>query len=607
MDAHLKVVDQSELSKQQAYADKLASQGFDFGLAVGSAFAESMRNTYYKNTGTTVDEIIDNSIEAGADNIHIALGYSEKSEKKPDAMAIIDNGHGMPMNMIRLAVLWGGTHREGSRTGFGRFGFGLPSASVNQARRYSVFSRVKGGNWNGVSIDLDDIRDGKYTDKTGRVVAPEPKLIRPPKWVFDFIETEYPKGDLDSGTVILWEKLDRVTWKTTSTLTKNLSEHLGVTYRNYIGRVKITVNGEKIYPTDPLFVTAGYRYFDLDEDRAMPLENAVVSVAPKDGGQKVNMNVRYAYFNRSFYSIDKTKDANRGNQNQRWSVTNANHGIILNRMGRQIHVLDYTPWPGLERFSNDDRYWAVEIDFPAELDEEFTVSNSKQGAFPSDRIWDLLKQAGVENAIRSLRKARKKETDAHKADKEPGAEARISEKSMLETEKFKRKRTDVDPEERERKAKEALEQFVKRTARETRREEGEIRKELEADAIKHPYRVQFDDLPGAPFFRVEQIGGMKVLFINREHRFFSDLYAATDGNRYFRASLEILLFVIGECELDSQSNPDRKLFYASERQEWSLLLSSALELLSRYVHETDIVSDDAVIDDAGINPLADVG
>ena len=127
----------SQLDLQIEYADDLDKKGIDIGFAVGEAFVQSMRNTYYKHTGTALDELIDNSVEAGATQVLIALGYSGSSTAKPDAIAVIDDGHGMPRNMLRRAAAWGGTHRHGreTRTGLGRFGFGLPSASVNQARR----------------------------------------------------------------------------------------------------------------------------------------------------------------------------------------------------------------------------------------------------------------------------------------------------------------------------------------------------------------------------------------------------------------------------------------------------------------------------------------
>lgn len=601
MTDNLANVDATELQKQIEYAEKEAAKGDEWGFTVGTAFVESMRNTYYKHTGTALDELIDNSIEAGAKTIHIAFGYDGKSDKKPTSIAVIDDGHGIPQKMLQFAVLWGGTHREGSRAGFGRFGFGLPSASVNQCRRFSVYSLVEGEPWQFLALDLDGIRDGEYNDtKTGRPIPPKPIEKAPPKWLMKEIQELFGENPFSHGTVIVWEKMDRLSWSTTAGLTKNLSQHIGVTYRNYISQVRLGIDGVRVEPTDPLFTTPGYRYFDLDEDRATPLEPAEIWVKPKDSDEKVPVRIRYSRLPLSFYSTDKDKNATRGNQNARWRVSTENHGILVSRMGRQIHTLEQTPWDGFERWRNDDRYWAAEINFPAELDEEFTVSNSKQGVFLSDRMWSLLKDAGMEKALHSLRKSVTTDQKAKTSEPEKDGGKRASERSLEESEKFKKVKTDPGSIEREKKAKENLEQFIKRRAKESNQPEDEVRKQIEQEVAAHPYRVEFEHLPGAPFFRVEQIGGMKVLYINRWHRFFSDIYAAPESTRLIRAALEVLLFVIGDCELDAAGNVDRKTFYSVERQEWSNTLATALEMLNRFIHDTEIID----VDDAENIPEA---
>ena len=76
--------------------------------------------------------------------------------------------------MIRFAVMWGGTHRENSREGLGRYGYGLPSAAVGIGRRFTVYSLPNGGTINSVTVDVDGISEGKFTDETGEIVIPAP-------------------------------------------------------------------------------------------------------------------------------------------------------------------------------------------------------------------------------------------------------------------------------------------------------------------------------------------------------------------------------------------------------------------------------------------------
>lgn len=315
-------------------------------------------------------------------------------------------------------------------------------------------------------------------------------------------------------------------------------------------------------------------------------------VTSKKSGEKAAIKIRYASFPLTFFSIDKTKKAQGSNQNDRWKISNDNRGLIISRMGRQIDVIERTPWSGLEKFRNDDRYWAIEVDFPAELDEEFTIANSKQGVVMSDRIWDILKEAGVEAALRHLRKlhAQNKLNDVTRQDSVVG-EPRVSELSMLESEKYRKGKAGSDTPERIKKAEENFRQTVKRKARETQRSENEVEAEVVQEILQHPYKVTFANHPGAPFYRVEQIGGQRLLEINQAHSFFSQVYAAAGADRFIRAGLEVLLFSIGEAELDAIGNNDKYTFYAVEKQSWSQRLSVALESLDKFVHETDIDDD----------------
>lgn len=107
------------------------------------------------------------------------------SHKKPMQLAVVDNGHGMNPDMIRVALMWGGTHRENDRNGLGRYGYGLPCSSVSLGRRVTVISQVSGGGLFGVELDLDAITSGHYTDRIGDIVMPTPRPAEFPSFVAD--------------------------------------------------------------------------------------------------------------------------------------------------------------------------------------------------------------------------------------------------------------------------------------------------------------------------------------------------------------------------------------------------------------------------------------
>lgn len=562
--------EKTEIEKQSEYVDKLTQDGFGFDLVVGEAFIRGMRDIGYKHTGTALDEIIDNAIEAGAKSIEIA--FNSPKGNKPEAMAVIDNGHGMMPTMLRAAVMWGGTHRENSRKGIGRYGYGLPSASVSQGQRFSVYSKTTDGKWHGITIDLEEISQGKHT-KNGRIVTPEPKASQPPSWLDD----KLPKTH---GTVVVWEKLDRLTWSTTPGLRGNLVEHFGVTYRNFLVDVTIKVDDIIVEAIDPLFITPGFRYYDLDQDRAKALEPMRVAVKIPGRDEKAIINIRMSSFSPTFGMLDKhpTAKATKGNQNPRWHIMNDHLGIVVCRMGRQMDVVTRTPksW-SLEIDSNDNRYWGLEIDFPADLDEEFGVTTSKQRVWLSERIWEILTNSGLEIAIKSLKAMYDRERKERNVAAGKSEDIRPSEKVMEEAEKFRVMIPGQTSEERERASRAAFEQEVKRRQTKERKSEEQAREELEKETTEKKYKVAFEDVISGPFFRSEQIGGQFVIYINRQHAFYSKLYA--DSNPKVAAALETILFVIGVTEANAYGNKEKALFYISERMAWSRQLDNALTLL----------------------------
>src|SRR5437588_8477544 len=96
---------------------------------------------------------------------------------------------------------------------------GLPNASVSQASRVNVYSwqshRVM---W--TYLDVDEIAGGRLTH------IPEPSRRDPPYW---------PRtGRTGSGTVVEWERCDRLDHRRVSTILRKLHDSLGRMFRSYM-------------------------------------------------------------------------------------------------------------------------------------------------------------------------------------------------------------------------------------------------------------------------------------------------------------------------------------------------------------------------------------
>src|ERR1700674_1105333 len=309
----------TDLLAQREHIAKVEQTDFDYGLIVPSAFINGIRNLGYKSSATAIDELVDNAIQSEAENVHVIFGFDEgASGAKPDRIAVLDDGHGMDPGMARLAVVWGGTHRENNRAGFGRFGYGLPSASVSMGRAFTVFSSVESAAFSKVTLDLDEITTPKY-NRNGRITVPMAEATSLPTWIADYAGKFYSDDPLMHGTAVVIDRLDLITWKTTAALEAHLLEHMGTTYRNVLRQVNIFVNGKRVEPVDPLFITPGFRYYDLDDDRAETLAPLAIDV--KDAaGSTSTIKVRSANLPPSFAWVAADKGKENGAKNARFPI-----------------------------------------------------------------------------------------------------------------------------------------------------------------------------------------------------------------------------------------------------------------------------------------------
>jgi hypothetical protein len=499
----------------------------------------------------------------------VTFGFDKSSDAKPTSIAIVDNGHGMDPDMLRLAVIWGGTHRENDRHGFGRYGYGLPSSCVSQGQRFTVFSLVEGGELHAITLDLEEIGDGRYTDENGRIVVPAAHPASLPKGIAKAIRDQLGIDQFEHGTVVLIEKLDRLSWKTRTGLERHLLQGIGVTYRNFLRHTGIWVGDKRVEPVDPLFTTPGYRFYDLDEERAEALEDQSFEVKDPDTRKSIGtVKVRYSSIPPSFARVDKSVE--RGKNNARFEILADHNGIIVMREGRQIDVVHQRPWLSV---NNDDRYWGCEIDLPATLDEEMSITTSKQRVILSERIWNLLQEKGVLANIVALRKRYDEEKAEARTKREKNASAQAAGQAMAASEKF---RTDKAPEtpERRQKSEQALEREIDRRTDESGVDRETVKAKVEQEVRETPYKIAEESLKGAPFFRVEQVGPQKVLHLNKAHRFYRDIYGGPESTPRLRAAIQVVLFSFGVGEIDADG--DRLLFLETERGAWSARLENAL-------------------------------
>jgi hypothetical protein len=193
-------------------------------------FILSTRDSGYKSTSSAIAELIDNALQSGARNIRISINASDAMSGTDTRIQIADDGTGMDKPTLVQAMRFGGSGRYNDRSGLGRFGMGLPNASLAQARRVSVYTWQSTASVLTTYLDVDEIAAG------GIESIPEPERFKHVEDI-DRIDTRH-------GTTVVWENCDRLDSKRPSALARKLAASLGRIFRYFLVRgVVIEING----------------------------------------------------------------------------------------------------------------------------------------------------------------------------------------------------------------------------------------------------------------------------------------------------------------------------------------------------------------------------
>jgi hypothetical protein len=346
----------------------------EYSIIAVDRFIQSTRDSGYKTTASAIAELVDNSIQAGAKLVDIRV----REHGNDFVIAVADNGSGMDANTLREALRFGGSTRFNDRSGLGRYGMGLPNASVSQARRVNVYSWR--GNSKSISsyLDVDEIAAGTLRE------IPEPERRDAPEW------TARLPGK--SGTVVVLERCDRIDHRRVSTVCRKLHENLGRMFRYFLwDGVCIEINGTKVLPVDPLFLSGDAKYSGARLfEEPVEFELFVRPEEPKAGTSKVTVTF-------SELPVEHWQDL--PNEKKRELGISNGAGVSVVRAGREVDFGWF--FMGGKRRENYDDWWRCEVRFDPMLDEAFGITHTKQQIRPQAYLTEAL-QLHMETVARAL-------------------------------------------------------------------------------------------------------------------------------------------------------------------------------------------------------------
>lgn len=307
------------------------------------------------NLSTAIADIIDNSISALASEIKVEFEWKGRDS----FIIILDNGSGMTREEVVMAMTPGSKDPEDERhcDDLGRFGMGLKTASFSQCKRLTCVSKFQGCDTIKRCWDIDFINQEN-------------------EWqLLDFVSDDafIERISLQkSGTLVLWEKLDRIVGDSDSSNERvknafyqemiNVKKHLSLVFHKFIekGKVKILFQNQELEPYNPFLLN--------------------ISPKPEMGPFENFDNVEIVYFILPHMSSIGREDYEKTGGPLGWFQ---DQGFYVYRGDRLLVAGD---WLGIEKKREYSKLARISINFPNSNDFNWHLDIKKSTAIPPIEI-----------------------------------------------------------------------------------------------------------------------------------------------------------------------------------------------------------------------------
>lgn len=568
---------------------------------------QSLRDSGY-SLPAALGEVIDNSLEANANNItlHFEESQAKSGKRHIHRITMIDDGDGMELDILQRYLQLGFSTRYMQTDTIGKYGVGAKLAALNYGQRIDVWSRTsKDEPWYHVHFDLEEALEEEKKGETVGIAPPDTEPL--PKNIVSFLPQ-------DSGTIVLWSKVERLEEgkkaPDAGALKAEITHELSRMFRYFLDDgIKICVDGTNLLPHDPLMLMEGtwgdqflVKYYSplrksfekTGKKPEFPLPDVTKTHFPATRiarevvniGQsscKVTITVYPSEVIRKKYATNKKDELT---QNLRLEE---NMGAIsFVRLNREIN---YTTLPRIfgERVASSHRFIGIEISFQPELDAYFGVRNVKRGVEPYDDLKRQLRELFSRyipeaiNCINEVWGEVSRKSNDHQGEHYPLLEAA---KEANRTMPKSRVKVPVDSNQKER-----IIEDLARDALPGNDEEKQEERQQYCESIKDlPFIVESVDFPGNLLIDTQHIDGQVIIRINTRHRFYREMWeplrsiatalpesiSSDEAAKAARRSIEALtLLIIAYGKAESMDENPREHF-SELRNDWGKFTDSLM-------------------------------
>ncbi|MDM8551913.1 ATP-binding protein [Desulfobacterales bacterium HSG2] len=583
---------------------------------IAQTMAESMRDLGYNNTTSAICELADNAIQADATEIRVYFNERGRGKKKELDVLVYDNGTGMAPNFLQLSAAFGGGTRYNDRNNIGRYGVGMKSSCLGMGPAFYVYSWQEPEAVYCQTFDLDEIRNSKLNvvyldpptlqsdldDEVLRVLSSYMRYPTDKENQERLIDGEYEIWDDlgDSGTVVYIPDCDRLSYKLSKTLVDHATKDMARIYRKFMSQgIDIYINNRPLIRSDPLFLDGKAKHirdldrledeegYEVNETVARDFLSKEVLIHNTLSGQTHPVNVRLVLLPPEWHDLPRKRLKGMGV---------FDHGVSVLRGDREVylgHIKGLT-----QRRDSRGPWHRMEIQFPADLDEEFGVTVNKQGIRISEEVVKKIIASGFKEALNQVREEIKKR-QAERNVKKNTAKISEAERRATDAEVFQTTilpEPDLSSPEGREKYKEHLEVLASEY-----RQEDESLDEAKERIEKIRFLTKMIHNEDMPFYRMDYNvqTGKVLLKINTAHPFYSQVYEpliklnrsgivpdnleeSDNDETVFDATqiisgLQMMLFALARTQVSMQIN-DQELekVFVKLRQQWSINLDTLL-------------------------------
>lgn len=544
----------------------------------------ALRQSGYRTTATAVAELVDNAIEADASKIDIVAisrnaFINRRTSNQVERIAVIDNGCGMPADVLSNCLSLGWGTRLETRHGLGRFGFGLKGSSISQARRVEVYSWVGRGEMYRAYLDLDEIKANNSTELTGIERCELPLDIR----------NCFGNQLGESGTIVLWDNLDQMDLRRADTMVQRINGELCRIYRHFLDNCDVygkkrevnihllqadtgeVVKTVPLLANDPLYLLTpnnlpGYQNEATNELFCEPFS---IDVKYRDALGERTSKVDF------IFSFSKPSIQNLGGNTPQGKHYGKNAGISFVRAGREI---DFGSFGFLEASEPRHRWWGAEVRFQPVLDELFGVTNNKQEVRAIRKLdkenLSALAEGADEEDYRSLLlleinkvlsehigEMMKVITGRRSKQRQDRVVTGLTEKVNIDV------ASDLSPTESQERAahltdtQKIEERIALLLADDTTLSQDEAQ-DIARQTIEYKVDIQTGDWPGELFLDRRPVANASVGIVNRRSQFYEKFwhYLEQQDDRKGFEALEVLMMALVRSEDELVREYDRQIF-----------------------------------------------